>query len=128
MNITKTKIKNNRKKWVKALRAGKYQQGVGFLNKDNKFCCLGVLCEVMKVPKTIDGYCGEPLIAYGVDREITTCPMETMELVGLRNSLSRYSTDMLIHLNDVKKLTFNEIADIIESEPLGLFNDLTLKD
>jgi hypothetical protein len=39
------------KKWVKALRSGKYKQGEGFLKEYNKknqarYCCLGVLCEL----------------------------------------------------------------------------------
>ena len=37
-------------KWVKALRSGKYEQGVGFLcqvnSKGKKHCCLGVLTEM----------------------------------------------------------------------------------
>ena len=37
-------------KWVKALRSGKYEQGVGFLcqvnSKGEKHCCLGVLTEM----------------------------------------------------------------------------------
>lgn len=34
--------------WVKALRSGDYEQGVGQLRleKDNSFCCLGVLCNL----------------------------------------------------------------------------------
>lgn len=34
--------------WVAALRSGKYEQGTSFLNRDNKFCCLGVLCDLIK--------------------------------------------------------------------------------
>ena len=39
------------KKWVKALRSGKYKQGKGYLKQFNsknepKHCCLGVLCEL----------------------------------------------------------------------------------
>lgn len=33
-------------KWVDALRSGKYTQGHGYLLKDSKFCCLGVLLEI----------------------------------------------------------------------------------
>ena len=37
-------------KWVKALRSGKYKQGVGYLcqvnSKGKKHCCLGVLTEM----------------------------------------------------------------------------------
>jgi len=33
--------------WLDALRSGKYEQGQGFLkDKHNRYCCLGVLCEL----------------------------------------------------------------------------------
>lgn len=32
--------------WVAALRSGEYQQGVQVLRKEDKFCCLGVLCDL----------------------------------------------------------------------------------
>jgi hypothetical protein len=36
-----------KKKWVAALKSGKYKQGKCSLkNTDNTYCCLGVLCEV----------------------------------------------------------------------------------
>lgn len=36
-----------KKRWVAALRSGDYKQGTGALrNADNKFCCLGVLCDL----------------------------------------------------------------------------------
>jgi hypothetical protein len=39
------------KKWIKALRSGKYKRGKGYLKQYNKkgelrYCCLGVLCEL----------------------------------------------------------------------------------
>ena len=35
------------KKWIKALRSGKYQQGSDRLRGDgDQFCCLGVLCNL----------------------------------------------------------------------------------
>lgn len=38
---------NIKARWLKALRSGKYQQGKGELrSRDNKFCCLGVLCDL----------------------------------------------------------------------------------
>lgn len=39
------------KKWVAALRSGRYKQGTGYL-RDNEdlYCCLGVLCEVQGIP------------------------------------------------------------------------------
>lgn len=36
------------KKWIKALRSGDYEQGRGVLKStDDKYCCLGVLCDVV---------------------------------------------------------------------------------
>lgn len=35
-------------KWIEALRSGNYQQGRGTLkDEEGRFCCLGVLCDVM---------------------------------------------------------------------------------
>lgn len=38
--------KTEKKKWVAALRSGKYKQGQKALLKDDKFCCLGVACAI----------------------------------------------------------------------------------
>jgi hypothetical protein len=37
---------NVKAKWLEALRSGEYEQGQGQLRYGNRFCCLGVLCEV----------------------------------------------------------------------------------
>jgi hypothetical protein len=34
------------KKWIAALRSGKYMQTTGRLRDGNSFCCLGVLCNL----------------------------------------------------------------------------------
>lgn len=35
-------------KWIAALRSGEYKQGTNVLrDEDNRFCCLGVLCDLM---------------------------------------------------------------------------------
>ena len=33
-------------RWIEALKSGKYKQGYGQLRAKNKYCCLGVACEV----------------------------------------------------------------------------------
>ena len=39
----------HREQWIEALRSGKYEQAKGILrdvDDNNKFCCLGVACEI----------------------------------------------------------------------------------
>lgn len=41
-----------KEKWLKALRSCKYKQGTnGLRSADNRFCCLGVACDIYR-PKT----------------------------------------------------------------------------
>ena len=43
----------NAKKWVRALRSGKYKQGREWLRAGDTFCCLGVACELAIKAKVI---------------------------------------------------------------------------
>jgi hypothetical protein len=61
ININNREEFNNRpllphdikEKWLTALRSGKYVKGTGRLCGGNKYCCLGVLCEVQQRPKSL---------------------------------------------------------------------------
>lgn len=37
-----------RKLWVEALRSGEYEQTNGALRYEDKFCCLGVACDLYR--------------------------------------------------------------------------------
>lgn len=91
------------KKWVKALRSGKYKQGKSFLKReDGTYCCLGVLTEV----------CGEPLFPC---RE-AVLKEGTMVKSGIKTAhgwVEGYTA--LDHQNDTQKKTFSQIADFIEA-------------
>jgi len=43
-----------KKLWISALSSGKFEKGKGSLNRENKFCCLGVLCEILNLPKALE--------------------------------------------------------------------------
>lgn len=44
------KLKDDVKvRFLAALRSGDFEQGKGALRRDNKYCCLGVLCELSPV-------------------------------------------------------------------------------
>jgi len=47
--------KSWKRKWQEALRSGTYKQGEGALLRNvDKYCCLGVLCDIMKDNKHVD--------------------------------------------------------------------------
>jgi hypothetical protein len=115
--------KQVRKLWVEALRSGKYQQARGVLSKKlspskggQGFCCLGVLCELAVKYKIIS----EPTLSgnqFFYDGQNEVLSSKVRHWVGLKTILSTCLTS----LNDHDKKTFKTIADVIESEPSGLF-------
>ncbi|MDB6035972.1 MAG: hypothetical protein JWM16_6310 [Verrucomicrobiales bacterium] len=113
--------KANRKIWATALRSGKYQQGSSRLKTDDgAFCCLGVACDVSDIvtwkgtQPVIDGH-------YHSDAYLSP-PMR--DWLGLRTDSGEYyyggGRRVLAWMNDHDGATFEQIADIIESEPEGL--------
>lgn len=120
-------LNDNAKKWVEALRSGKFQQAKNRLATKDGFCCLGVACEVaiengVEIKKIVVDTGGilydynEMLLPDSVKEwlNLTTCGSD-YEVIGNAQQLSAD--------NDSGK-TFTKIADIIESEPEGLFNNL----
>lgn len=106
----------NRRKWIEALRSGKYEQGNHALYENGKYCCLGVACEVLYGPSD-DGVwfdrCGfapdelvHDLGLYGVDG-----PTRGARVSGWLS---------LTAANDVGA-TFEEIADFIEQHPDAIY-------
>lgn len=113
--------KTNRKKWVEALRSGEYEQGTTYLCKDDKHCCLGVLCRAAKIEGRSSSRGGKETVRFSGGS--TLPPPDALQFVGLTNNHGSFKTDIedsLININDDER-PFSEIADIIESEPPGLF-------
>jgi len=121
------------KKWIKALRSGKYKQGKVYLKQLNsknepRHCCLGVLCELydqqMKKnhKKTLFT---EHMIDSETDAEFVSfnkhdggLPKLVREWAGITSPLGEFINDKdrveyLADLNDDGK-KFSTIADIIE--------------
>jgi hypothetical protein len=105
----KPRIKN---KWIKALRSGKYVQGTGYLNKDNKYCCLGVLAELHYGED-----CWEDASHMGLDNimvlkaflNASTLPVNVLDYL----KLNELEVNHLVDMNDTGS-SFNQIADYIE--------------
>jgi hypothetical protein len=112
MAITAKQQKANRKKWVKALRSGKYRQTKHYLVNGGAYCCLGVLA-------SLAGVSDERMASEVALRFFP----EAMEFVGLKEIAGEFDggKDACLAVRNDHGASFSEIADIIESEPTGLF-------
>ena len=100
-------------KWVAALRSGKYKQGQGKLRVNDRYCCLGVLCDIVnpegweQIPDPDNkvyanryrGSCNAHYIPHDLEKD-----------AGLGNSINVLR---LAPLND-SGYSFDQIADYIE--------------
>jgi hypothetical protein len=114
-------LNKNAKAWVKALRSRKYRQTTGALAKDGKFCCLGVACELAVKAGIIFPAKGD---TYGGCW--ASLPGLVANWLGIADSEGVFTTRdgsirSLIVLNDDEQKKFYQIANLIESEPQGLF-------
>jgi hypothetical protein len=113
--------------WIKALRSGDYVQGRGALrSEDNRYCCLGVLCELAvsagvlsEADTSLDTGCYSYPLPDG-SRETGTLPRPVQWWSGVESSTGRFifapgEAAALSQLND-GGCTFGQIADTIERE------------
>lgn len=109
----------NVRKFVDALRSGKYQQTMDELRTDDAFCCLGVACDIIDPSCWVDhGYYVDSTGEYSCDLPpkvaekfgFTGFRGPDVEIGGVLESLAGH--------NDAGR-TFAEIADAIESQILN---------
>jgi hypothetical protein len=94
----------NVKKWVAALRSGKYKQAQFAMHKsDGSHCCLGVARELMEDKSDAD--------AYGAVARWLGIPNEG-------DLISYGGLDKFVQLNDHFNQSFAHIADYVEDECL----------
>lgn len=118
---TKSKMNAAAKRWVKALRSGKYKQGRDYLHKTgpDRFCCLGVACDLYQ--KAVGGLT-EQKSDYEVryDDNGTSLPDPVMKWLGIKSACGSLSGGNLQARND-RGTSFKQIADIIEKHQEELF-------
>ena len=123
MTYTREEQQKHRAELVEALRSGRYEQARKVLRDGNRFCCLGVACDISGLDEweEYDGY------LYLNSKEVM--PREVMDYYGFfeKNGKHKVSytyrkigSDSLSFLND-RWTSFEEIANIIEREPEGMF-------
>lgn len=121
-----------KKKWLEALRSGKYQQGRGQLKcMGERYCCLGVLTDLyLKEKPKKRAWFGE---LKGADKDVDTVigpsmaytPLEVMQWAGLpdQNPVVKFKgkNTSLADLNDGsggigEPRSFLRIAQVIEKQ------------
>lgn len=108
------------REWVAALRSGKYVQGQQQLRQLNRYCCLGVLCDIV-APElwTISSRYGTTSDANTFGREVNVSlpPCWVTDMVTGESASSAFPITEgginLAGLND-SGATFEEIATAIE--------------
>ena len=111
------------KQWVAALRSGKYKPGIGRLRSgDDCYCPLGVLCQLHY---EATGRLKPELYAeyYYYDHRMALLSDEVRDWAGLESVWGSFDDGSIVLLSDRDEKSFQEIADIIESKPPGLFVD-----
>lgn len=122
-----------KRKWVDALRSGKYRQGVGVLkNANEEYCCLGVLCDILDVGKFL--YVKDLNKFSGINTEGNSSGYifvdKDVELEDIANdfsrdfttsdSLSMYSVGALpMHVKSLVGLGYSEESDLIDMNDNG---------
>lgn len=106
--------------WCEALRSGKYKQANGRLRKGDKFCCLGVLCDIYK-KRQKRGRWRDGLFSVGTTKdEQYVLPESVIKWAGLLDNDNPQNPS--IHGTPTKTLgshnddgdNFRAIADLIE--------------
>jgi hypothetical protein len=116
--MTKQPLGPLQQAWIDALRSGKYEQTERRLRLADRFCCLGVLCDLQPnanwVKETLSV---DSIQIYSFEGAVST---PTDSLLAQYKITSAYE---FTHLNDNKNYTFNEIADAVEANPAEFFSE-----
>lgn len=103
-------------KWVEALRSGKYEQATKRLRQGNRFCCLGVACDLYATEHD------KQWDRTYFDGEYAVLPQSVQKWLGLKTDIGGCTSEWrcLSDEND-HGATFDEIADLIEQHADELF-------
>lgn len=139
-----------KRRWLEALRSGRYEQANGYLSINGGYCCLGVLCEVAVEDGVIYRYDDDDSVVYAstaheADSSRKVLPERAVIWADIRSENPSFEVALsdipsehvpdflhtrglnvierdgnhcynvtLAELNDVYRLSFNQIADLVE--------------
>ena len=98
-----------KEKWVEALKSNKYCQGKNYLRQKDRYCCLGVLCDLMDSSKWEMVSKMNHRYSYGNYTDVLDYRMRKQAGISFLQML------LLMRMNDSGK-TFEEIAKVIDTQ------------
>jgi hypothetical protein len=128
MTYTREQILENRRKWIEALRSGKFKQCKQVLRKQNgshiSFCCLGVATEISGLC-TVDGnFYLDETEALSYSALLPPCVQDWLNITTIEGRyIDKDGSANFLTVNNDSGKSFDEIADIIESNPKGLWRE-----
>lgn len=108
---------NIKQKWIEALRSGKYQQARRALRDGDRYCCLGVLCDVAELGEWVEPQDERGVyemrfdVPSGSTAREDMLPQSTLKEIGMQD----HQQDFCWKMNDEERKSFSEIADYIEA-------------
>lgn len=108
------------KLWTTALRSGEYTQGCEYLNCNDRFCCLGVLCDLYMKHEGYDKMhvrvYTSSVVSYNTSDAVL--PAVVQEWAGMKTAIGSLpdpdENTSLAELND-GGYSFEELAKVIDS-------------
>jgi len=96
------------KKWIAALRSGKYKQGTHALKFRDEYCCLGVLCSISPWRYNYTQMTDK----HGMLNKIL--PEKVVKWAGMKKATGKYTNATSLAIDNDQGMSFNKIAEIIE--------------
>lgn len=122
MRLRKTMLTESQEKWLTALESGQYEQGLRYLCRNNKYCCLGVACDIFNISFEVEECIDNIIKTY--NKQQNSAPPDIVNALNLHDCLGSKNgvddIDGLARLND-RTYTFKEIAAIIRENPSDYF-------
>jgi hypothetical protein len=99
--------------WIKALRSGKFKQTRETLQDNEGYCCLGVACEVLIPEHEKVRRVGDNSLSGALPSAQPGAP-GWLKVISF--DIAKHTDNIeLAEINDTEGLSFDEIADILES-------------
>ena len=107
--------KTIKRRWVSALRSGKYRQGTEALRSGNTFCCLGVLCDLHAKATFVSWEYDALTGMYSYLGETILLPRIVCEWAGIADQNPLALRVFLTTHNDVRARSYKQIARLVDT-------------